>query len=364
MDVKARKFLFLYTRFPDYFYSCVKYLLSTCAPGSEAYIVCYPQDHNAPYAFEGEPGNIKIINKAEINRMNIKGWKPDIIYMAGWGDAVYNSIAAAWIKKVPVIIGLDNPWEGSLRQRIMTVIAPFFFKNKASHLWVAGKPQYEYARRLGFAPDRIIHELYCADIAKFRRTEATFRKRIIYVGRMVAYKRPQWLAEAFWKLIQQHPELGDWRLVMIGNGPLKETIRSNYGHVKQIEITDFIQPAELTRYYHESAIFCMPSHNEHWGVVVHEAAAAGLALLLSDTCGAASAFLINGYNGRVFSAMDKAGFEAALYQLMKLPDYELQRMGERSALLAGRITHETWAANFCSVLNKQADGKKENIGNG
>lgn len=364
MHSEARKFLFLYTRLPDYFYSCVKYLLNISAPGSEAYIVCYPQDNNAPYTYEQEAVNIKIINKAGIDRINIDTWKPDIIYMAGWGDAVYNRIAAIWIKKVPVIIGLDNPWTGSFRQKIMTLIAPFFFANKASHLWAAGKPQYEYARRLGFAPGRIIHELYCADIVKFKKTHTSFRKRIIYVGRMVAYKRPNLLAAAFAKIVRQHPELSDWELLMIGNGPLKDSIKSDYSHVRQIEIADFIQPTELKGFYHDSAIFCMPSHNEHWGVVVQEAAAAGLALLLSDTCGAASEFLINGYNGLVFSSKNKAAFENALYQLMKLPEYELQRMGKRSAQLAERITHETWAANLCSVLNEKIDGKKENSGNG
>ena len=40
--------------------------------------------------------------------------------------------------------------------------------------------------------------------------------------------------------------------------------------------------------------------NEHWGVVVHEAAAAGLPLLLSNTTYAGTHFLVEGINGYSF----------------------------------------------------------------
>jgi glycosyltransferase involved in cell wall biosynthesis len=44
----------------------------------------------------------------------------------------------------------------------------------------------------------------------------------------------------------------------------------------------------------------MPSKKEPWGVVLHEMAIAGLPLLASENVGAASAFLREGENGKVF----------------------------------------------------------------
>jgi glycosyltransferase involved in cell wall biosynthesis len=246
---------------------------------------------------------------------------------------------------------MDNPWKGTAKQKLACLIAPFYLKNKATHLWVAGYPQYEYARRMGFPANRIIHDLYCADTAKFRKLLPGFRKRIVFVGRMVEYKRPGWLLGAFTELLANYPELQDWELLMIGNGPLQQALQNKYTGVKQVSFLSFVQPDELVQHYHQSSVFCMPSLYEHWGVVVQEAAAAELALLLSDTCGAASTFLINGFNGFVFDSDNKDDFRQKLYTLMKMEQAKLQQMGKRSAVLSERITHDSWCGNLKSVLN-------------
>lgn len=349
MQEKSLRFLFLYSRLPDYFFRCVQYLLENSPPGSEARIVCYPQDSNAPYRYEEAGGAIGIVEKKDCAA--IEHWQPDVIYIAGWGDKEYNRIAAKWINRAPVIIGMDNPWKGTLKQYIASFAAFFYLKNKATHLWVTGYPQYEYARRMGFPANRIIHDLYCADTGKFRKLLPGFRKRIVFVGRMVEYKRPHWLPEAFTELLAKHPELQDWELLMIGNGPLQNDLQSKYAGAKQVSFLSFVQPTDLVQYYHQSSVFCMPSLHEHWGVVVQEAAAAELALLLSDTCGAASTFLVNGFNGFVFNSDNKNDFGQKLYRLMKTEPAKLQQMGKRSAALSERITHDTWCGNLKSVLN-------------
>ncbi len=349
MQEKSLHYLFLYSRLPDYFFRCVQHLLKSSLANSEARIVCYPQDTNAPYRYEDVTGALRIVEKKDLATLN--NWQPDLIYIAGWGDKEYNQIAAQWINRIPVIMGMDNPWKGSLKQRLAGLVAPIYLKNKATHLWVAGYPQYEYARRMGFPANRILHDLYCADMAKFRKTLPAFQRRIVFVGRMVEYKRPDWLLEAFTELFAKHPDLQDWELLMIGNGPLQQDLQNKYAGAKQVSFLSFVQPDELVRYYHQSSVFCMPSLFEHWGVVVQEAAAAELALLLSDTCGAASTFLINGHNGFVFDSGSKIDFTQKLYMLMKMEPVGLQQMGKRSAALSERITHDTWCGNLQSVLN-------------
>lgn len=348
MNEKPNRYLFLYTRLPDYFFRCVQHLVNSSPAGSEAKIVCYPQDGDAPYQYDDQTGAIGIIEKKDLATLN--EWNPDLIYVSGWGDKDYNRFTVRYIREIPVIIGMDNPWKGTIKQKVASWLAPLFLRKKATHLWISGYPQYEFARRMGFPANRILHDLYCADTVKFRKATHGFRKRILFVGRMVDYKRPGWLAEAFAELLQSHPHLQDWQLLMIGNGPLQEKLQLQYGGVKQVEIRSFMQPAELIRYYHESAVFCMPSVHEHWGVVVQEAAAAGLALFLSDTCGAASTFLINGHNGFVFESLDKEDFKQKLYRLLMSTEPQLIEMGANSDLLSERITPESWCANLRSVL--------------
>jgi len=334
---------------PDYLYRCVEYLVSVEYPDALAWIVCHEGEDDAPYRFEGITPNIRISSKAELQE--IDSWNPDLIYVAGWADKKYNKIAGRWKAKVPVILGVDNPWKGTIKQRIATIFAGNFLNNIATHVWVPGCRQYEFVRRLGFSPSKILFHLYCADSRKFYRTDMPFRKRIIYAGRMVAYKRPDWLTEVFASLITTFPELGDWELLMVGNGPLYEPLKQQYGGFSQISMMPFTQPEKLVELYHDSCIFCMPSLNEHWGVVAHEAAAAGLALLLSDSYGAASAFLIHGFNGYVFRSKEKYHFQQQLLNLMRLEEQDLTTMGKRSRQLSATINHTTWSANLTSVLN-------------
>lgn len=350
MQEKSQHYLFLYTRLPDYFFRCIEYLIKNSPAGSEARIVCYPKDTDAPYHYENVPDTIRILEKKDLT-MVLNDWLPDVIYIAGWGDNVYNQFARKWIKEIPVIIGMDNPWKNTLKQRLAVLASSFFLKNRATHLWVAGYPQYEYARRIGFPANRILHDLYCADTVKFRKTERPFQKRVMFIGRMVEYKRPGWLLGAFSELLARYPELQEWELVMIGNGPLQQKLQSKYANIQQVSFAPFVQPVDLVQYYHQSLIFCMTSLFEHWGVVVQEAAAAGLTLLLSDTCGAASTFLIHGYNGFIFDSNSKADLQQKLYRLMNTAPVELQQMGKRSEILAQRITQDTWVGNLKSVLN-------------
>ena len=54
--------------------------------------------------------------------------------------------------------------------------------------------------------------------------------------------------------------------------------------------------------YNSGDLFLMPSSFEPWGVVVHEHAAAGFPLLLSDAVGAGERFLEAPRNGTAFRA--------------------------------------------------------------
>jgi glycosyltransferase involved in cell wall biosynthesis len=118
-----------------------------------------------------------------------------------------------------------------------------------------------------------------------------------------------------------------------------------------VELTDFISPAALPEFYKSAGIFCLPSKGEHWGVAVHEAAAAGLPLLLSDTVESGSAFLINGFNGFSFETGNERSFREYLLRMLNMTNDELLKMGENSILLSRRINHGTWSATLNSVID-------------
>jgi glycosyltransferase involved in cell wall biosynthesis len=90
-----------------------------------------------------------------------------------------------------------------------------------------------------------------------------------------------------------------------------------------------LREEELARRYVEADVFALLSRHEPWGVVVNEAAASGLPLVLSDRVGAAYDLLLDGENGFLVPADDVAAAADALRRLAADPELR-RRMGERS----------------------------------
>ena len=86
---------------------------------------------------------------------------------------------------------------------------------------------------------------------------------------------------------------------------------------------------ELAQRYVDADVFALLSRHETWGVVVNEAAASGLPLVLSDRVGAAHDLLRDGENGFLVPADDVEAAAGALRQLAGDVDLR-RRMGERS----------------------------------
>lgn len=344
--------LFLYSRLPDYFYQCIAFFVDRYT--FKAVIIRYKGDINTKYSF---PPNdrIRLYYKDEVNLSeNISQVNPSAIVISGWSDKQYTSIAKNYRNKIPVVLAIDNPWYGTMKQRILSQISSFTIRKMFNKVWITGLSQYEYASRLGFSRGDIIQNLYSADCEKFYAhsgvtsgpKNAFYPHTIVYVGRMVEYKQPHLLAEVFSEVINSMQS--DWKLILAGEGPLKELIRKrNY---KQVEVWDFIDPADLPGFYMSAGVFCLPSIGEHWGVAVHEAAAAGLPLLLSDSVEAGTQFLIHGFNGYKFRTGNRESLKKYLSQLMGQSDQQQREMANNSIMLSRSISHKTWAANLNSIL--------------
>lgn len=222
----------------------------------------------------------------------VERFGPDVIFLTGWNIPGYLRIARQMRRTGSLVIaGLDNPWRGDLRQRVGCLAAPFLLKPAIDAFFAAGDSQVEFARRLGF--QRSFRGLYCANVARFQGLPAlsTRPHKFLYVGRLVERKglRPMLQAYAQYRGIVTNPI----PLVLAGHGELQAICEGRDG----VELRGFVQPAHLPQLFKEAQCLLLPSFSEHWGVVLHEAAAAGLALIASDNCGASARFLQDGANG-------------------------------------------------------------------
>lgn len=346
----------LYTRLAGYWMSCIKEYLSMY--GGQFIIVRDRVSHNAPFQFHGSD-NLYLYDHDNFSKKSLLDFciseNPDIVYVAGWTHNDYLSVARYFFKKdIPVICGLDNPWENTLRQRYGTVYSNYFLKKCFTHIWIPGDPQYKFARRLGFSSDQILMGLYSADynlfyneylkngISKSRK----FPHRFIYVGRYFDFKGIRDLWKAFLEF--QNETDSDWELWSIGTGDLFDK-RLKHPKVRHI---GFVQPSELPKYLSDTGVFILPSHREHWGVVVHEFAAAGFPLICSDNVMAATKFLEDGRNGFIHKAKDASSLKDAMIRISNMEDVQLVNMGELSVAKAGDLTPESWAMTLRKLYVK------------
>jgi glycosyltransferase involved in cell wall biosynthesis len=282
---------------------------------------------------------------------------PDVVYISGWQDKGYLSVVRE-LKSigVPIVAGLDSQWTGSLRQKIGARLIRWVYKPRYfSYVWVPGPMQYEYAARIGFSKTEILSNLLSGNSDIFA-TAAIERERIgiknsrpsfMYVGRFAQAKGIDILVDAY--RIYKEKYHGTWGLTCIGNGPMHETLTKQ----KDIDVVGFLSQKELVKRSLTASAFVLPSRYEPWGVVVHEFAAAGLPLILSEHVGARPQFLIDEANGYTFYG-ESATDLADKMNLMSTQSQEaLVEMGRFSAKMAAHITPEIAAASLVAVAKKR-----------
>ena len=104
---------------------------------------------------------------------------------------------------------------------------------------------------------------------------------------------------------------------------------------------------ELRPFYHNASWFILPSRfGETWGLVVNEAMASGLPVLVSDQVGCASTLVKDGVNGYTFSPEDDNELSDLLFKIGTLNDDQRQDMG----LSSMEIINEWGLNRFCKEI--------------
>jgi glycosyltransferase involved in cell wall biosynthesis len=111
-----------------------------------------------------------------------------------------------------------------------------------------------------------------------------------------------------------------------------------------------VQPKDFLPYVQQTGVFVMPSLFEPWGVVMHEFAAMGFPLLVSNKVGASECFLEENKNGFSFQAGNINSLKEKLKMIMQLQPEQLNLMGECSYKLAEKITPGSWANTLIKML--------------
>ena len=339
----------LYSKLAGYSAACQRELKKQT--GAELLVIHWTSSSEAPFRSEiydhidyrYERDNLSARQITEI----LSEFNPDVILISGWMDKDYLKAARSLKKRgVKVIAGSDTQWNGSIRQQIGKLIAPFYLHTAIDVLWVTGDRQRHLAEKLGFKDSKCMTGFYACDWEKFNQAPKQEKnKAFLYVGRYIERKGIKILLDSYAKYRQEVDQ--PWELWMAGSGPLRDLI------IEQDGVVDlgFVQPDEIPILMKRSSAFVLPSLYEPWGVVLQEAASAGLPLIASDACGASVHLIREERNGWTYRAKDTAGLKALLKRVSSLSSEESIKFGDKSSSLARQFTPALWSEKLINLVN-------------
>jgi glycosyltransferase involved in cell wall biosynthesis len=205
---------------------------------------------------------------------------------------------------------------------------------RADALIVASSAARQRLRSFGVPDERIALGIQSADVAPFRAladgrdgTAGGKPVKILTVGRLVPDKNIATLLEAYKRAGLTADEA---TLQIVGTGFLEDELREL---ARRLEVAaDFrghLTPAELPDLYAGADICALVSTYEPFGVVIREAAAAGLPIVCSRVAGAAGDAAVEGRNALL---VDPASVDQVADALRRLVDDQALRgrMGRES----------------------------------
>ena len=233
---------------------------------------------------------------------------------------------------------------------------------------VGGPSHRDYLRMLGMPSGRIALGYNAVDNdAHAKAAEAARRDPegrdglpqrpyFLAVCRFSSEKNLPALIAAFGDYRRQVGEDQGWDLALCGDGPDgfevdRAVRRSNAGRF--IHRPGFLQADQLAPWYAFASTFVLPSLSEPWGLVVNEAAACGLPLLVSDRAGASGTLVPDpvGSTGRRLDPTDIGDMTEALIWMSSRTPTERSDMGRRAAEIVSQWGPERFASGLLEAVD-------------
>jgi glycosyltransferase involved in cell wall biosynthesis len=263
----------------------------------------------------------------EINRVELflrleralGDFKPSLVIVPGWASpAAWGAMRWCLGHRVPMVCMSESTewderrvgWKEAIKSKMVRLF---------SSALVGGKRHAEYLEKLGMPTGRIAFGYDAVDNRYFegaadevRADEEGYRSRFqlppryfLASARFVEKKNLARLLNAY-ALYRKASATDPWSLVLLGDGRLRgelESKRESLGLLEHVSMPGFKQIEELPTYYSLAGAFVHASTVEPWGLVVNEAMASGLPVLVSNRCGCVEELVKEGVNGFTFDPL-------------------------------------------------------------
>ncbi len=270
---------------------------------------------------------------------------PDWIIAGGWDQFTYQA-AIIWGKihgKRVTLWSGSTVYEQSWRRTITKPLVRLLVHCSSDFL-AYGTRAKEYLSSLGAQESKIKiflnsvnHSHFINQATKLRSKRNEIKKKLklktqknlLYVGQLIERKGILELLKAFTRFSWEN---SDWGLVIVGNGYLKDRIKQTIDEnnlSSRIVLVANIEQYKLPAIYTACDCLILPSKEEVWGLVVNEAMASSLPVLVSKNAGAVKDLVVSGKNGYSFLPTEK-GIIQVMRKISTKSKNDLKIMGHNS----------------------------------
>jgi glycosyltransferase involved in cell wall biosynthesis len=246
--------------------------------------------------------------------------RPDAVISAGYSIPTAYAAVYGRLRGSPLIIYSDGTshYERNLGRH--QLLARAVLLRAASACVAKSRPAAERFMELGVAADRVFLAPHSSTmdplwrIARERDYERPGKLTVLTAGRLVPHKGVDRLLIAAARAEGGQARI---RLVIAGSGPESERLRrlADELGLEDVQFRGFVDHADMPELYAEADAFAFPTFDDPFGIVLLEAAAAGLPLIASRHAGAAWDLIGDAESGVIVDPADVDGFAAALGSL-------------------------------------------------
>jgi 1,2-diacylglycerol 3-alpha-glucosyltransferase len=241
------------------------------------------------------------------------------------------------------------------------------FLKRCAGFVVPGKSASIYLQSLGLLSEQIITAPNAVDTEFFthgaglaREQESAIRESlglpsryILYVGRLVKEKGTFDLLDAYASL--DADLRSSFSLIYVGDGPARAELEEKANRIApgSVIFPGFAQREQLVQYYAFAETMILPTHSDTWGLVVNEAMACGLPVIVTNVAGCVPDLVGDGGNGYVVPSRNSEKLSGALDRLLRDPEMR-SRMGENSLERIEGYSPEACARGLAQAAHRYA----------
>jgi len=265
----------------------------------------------------------------------------DCIIVGGWENFVYiRTILLAKRYRIPVIQFYESTNASQRFKRGPVAQIRKWIFQKPNKFFTISQGSLQSLVDMGVNSEKIEVLFNPADVgwfysfAKGRRTPQSQGHRYIYVGQLIERKNVASVIKAFAAVKNR-----DDTLTIAGDGPLASELKrlsNSLGIDCVVHFVGHKSQEELAALYSESNTLILASTNEVWGLVINEALASGLHVVVSNKCGVADfvkdmegTYICATYQGSIQEAMKSSSNSWSGYiQNPEILDYTPERFAD------------------------------------